>query len=52
MSEAVPATVNPVDAVQFVRSQDPSEADRLIGVLTDEEYALYEQGKQASFTEQ
>ncbi len=37
--------VAPVDAVKFLRSQIPSEQQRLIKVLTDDEYKLYEEGK-------
>ena len=36
---------NPADAVKFVRSQPEDEAKRLINLLTDEEYKLYETGK-------
>lgn len=35
----------PADAVQYVRSQTPAEQERLLKVMTDAEYALYEQGK-------
>ncbi len=36
---------NPADAVLFVRSQNKREQERLLDVLTDEEYELYEDGK-------
>ncbi len=36
---------SPSKAVEFVRSQLPDEQKRLISVMTDEEYALYEKGK-------
>lgn len=36
---------NPTRAVEFVRSQLPAEQTRLVNVLTDEEYALYQKGK-------
>lgn len=37
--------IDPKIAVQFVREQPKREQDRLLGLMTDEEYALYEKGK-------
>lgn len=37
--------VNPRDAVIFLRSQTLAEQERLLDNMTDEQYALYEQGK-------
>lgn len=37
--------VDPTDAVEYLRSLPPDEQTRIIDLLTDEEYALYEQGK-------
>jgi len=36
---------DPKKAVEYLRSQLPEEQQRLIKLLTDEEYALYEKGK-------
>lgn len=36
---------SPKQAVAFIRSQPPDEQQRLLGVMTDQEYALYEKGK-------
>ena len=40
---------NPTDAVQFVRDQPPSEQERLLDVMTDEEYETYQEGKTQSY---
>lgn len=37
--------IDPTQAVQYVRSQSPSEQKRLMEVMTDAEYALYQKGK-------
>jgi hypothetical protein len=37
--------INPADAVTFLRSLPQREAERILNLLTDEEYAVYESGK-------
>ena len=37
---------NPADAVAYLREQTSEEQTRLLNLMTDEEYALYEQGKE------
>lgn len=37
--------IDPVDAVTYLRSQTKEEQERLINLLTDAEYEIYQQGK-------
>ncbi len=37
--------LNPADGVLFLRAQTPEEQSRLLDIMSDEEYALYEEGK-------
>lgn len=42
--------MNAADGVLFLREQTPEEQQRLLNVMTDEEYALYERGKSGTPT--
>ena len=37
--------VDPTEAVKYLRTQSVAEQERLLDNMTDEQYALYEQGK-------
>ncbi|MEK7180025.1 MAG: hypothetical protein AAB706_00960 [Patescibacteria group bacterium] len=41
---------NPAEAVKFLRSQTPDEQQRLLKLLSDEEYKQYEEGKKQTQT--
>lgn len=41
---------NPVDAVSFLRAQPADEQQRLLKLMTDDEYKLYQEGKDPNYT--